>query len=186
MKVAFHIITTLLISCTALAQSQGTPYVFEMKEGQEVIYGLVNPDRLDRRRFIVTIEEPWNRSVTTRELRKSAIEDLFPEMTNTYNQRIKTEWESRGGEEVETLSGKKWMLKTELELARRSLAVPAIITEVTPIGDPSGTLASPAVTASSGGILQWWLHGLIALIGTALAGLILWWGFLKKDWSTSL
>lgn len=185
MKVSSIFIIALIWLPMAKAQDNLVPYVFELKSGK-ALHGNVNPDELNRISVDVFVEEPWDRVSKTERLYKRDYVDAYPESEVSRKVRIDGKWEESGkGVKVETATGMQWVFKTDLALAQRALAADT--------SEPAETFASTQVVESvdatpmepttSGGIGQWWLHGLIVL-GTAFLGaLIVWFGFIRRSWS---
>lgn len=191
MKVSCFVIGLTLAVCgVAGSQEDLVPFVFEMKGGEKAVFGLADPDDVKRGISVdVIVDEPWNRSAQKVKLYREKIESVSEESEVSRKGRIDRAWEDSGnGVEIETETGKKWVFKTDLTLAQRALdagrarevaaaeiPVEAVETiDATPVGGD----------VSRGGILQWWRHGLIVL-GTGFFGfLIVWWGFIRRSWST--
>lgn len=157
------------------------PYVFELKASAEVVHALVNPTDLSKRRYFVFIEEPWHRSITRREITKSALsEDPYPDEGATYRNRIKSMWLANGGVKV----GEHWVLKSEYALMQRASAmgqVRALETTARSTAVPVKTLAT-VETVEVGFLKQWGVHGIIGLVVLIAAGLVIRWGFFSEVW----
>lgn len=176
--------TFLLVGLGQLSDSpaEAVPYEFQMKDGT-TLYGLARPSDVTRGSFSILIEEPWRRNVETKSMRGIDVESAYQEAAATRSQRIKREWTENGGILVGEGSEQKWVLKTELALAKRAQELvrpPSQESTVQGVVVPETQVQTTVEPV--GFVTQWWVHGAIGILGLVLAGGALWFGFLRRDW----
>lgn len=183
MKVASIVLATVVISLSAIAQDALEPYVFILKGSDEAVYALVDPGDLKNGAYNVIIEEPWLRSTRVEMLRQRDVEEAYAEPPHTNSRRIKEGWKAHGGVEIETANGPQWVLQSELDLAQRSLDLAVEEQHVVATQAVETPIAVGEPAEQTAGIVQWWMHALVVVGALGASGLVVWWGFLKKDWS---
>jgi hypothetical protein len=168
----------LIVGQVPATSDLGTPYIFKLYNEDTPIYAYAYTSEVEERSFMIRIVEPWNRISKTLELSQKDIEDKTVEVSVAHKSRIAKEWEGKG-----KFIGSKWMLLSELELARRAQDLAA--------GEEGGKTVDIEIqpettnlttTEPIGFITQWWLHVVIGTGFLAFAGLTFWWGFLRQTW----
>jgi len=161
-------------------------YTFVMNDG-ETLYVLVDPQEFEKTfsPFLsVSLNEPWL-SLDEREqrIRRSDIQDPYPELSSTQARRIAEGWAAAGGVEVETPTGKKWVHEEEYELAQRaqSLAKSAYAEE-RPVRAQSAIAPLEASSPSPDFFMRWGLHILIIMVTIALSAVVGWATMVRTPW----
>lgn len=164
-----------------------SPYMIRVRGEGQPLYVLVDASTLDDVHFDAYLDEPWLGPLEERResIQRSNVIDFAPQDPAPRRQRLKDGWEAHGGIQIDTPSGRRWVLKSEYDWAQKAVGIERAAYARPVAGEALDTTTPEAASEEAerpGFWALWGPHVGIVGGGLVLCGLVLGYAVRSRSW----